>query len=195
MRPAGGRGRRARPRASVRGHLPSPMDAPGRCGRAGRRCPARRAGTPRERQKPRQAKRVQEVAAGQDQQRRRVFGAGENHVRPAEARADRPRLASGAEPGQRLVVEGPQLGLSFGAAIDGALAHVFRRRTRGRALTSRPVATASTQFAVPELYVPGVAALYGQTVLLVVADRAFFRAQGVGRASRSRGDPAPTRPG
>src|SRR3712207_1162708 len=94
----------------------------------------------RERHKPREAQRVQEVAPGEDHERRRVLRAGFDHVRLTEARADHTGLATRPEPRQRILVEIRELRLALRAAVDGVAAHgISPEMPRGVALPAVPL--------------------------------------------------------
>ena len=72
-----------------------------------------------QRQEPLQAGGVQGVAAREEDDGRGVLRAEGDDVRVAEARADSQAFVAETQPGQRLVVERPDLVLALGRFVDG----------------------------------------------------------------------------
>src|SRR5215213_2792443 len=70
-------------------------------------------------QEPLEAGGVQGVAAREEDDRRGVLRAEGDNVRVAEARADGQACVAETQPGERLVVERPDLGLTLGRFVDG----------------------------------------------------------------------------
>src|SRR5918996_1903527 len=72
-----------------------------------------------QRQEPLQAGGIESVASRQEDDGRGALGAEGDDVRVAEARTDGQAVVGETQPGERLVVERPDLGLALGRYVDG----------------------------------------------------------------------------
>jgi hypothetical protein len=70
-------------------------------------------------QEPLEAGGVQGVGSREEDDGRGALGAEGEDVRVAEARADAHAVVAESQPGQRFVVERPDLGLALGCFVDG----------------------------------------------------------------------------